>query len=185
MGSRWKFPWNDAAIERLRVLWFKGYSASECGAFLGCSRNACMGKIRRLGWHYKLRQQRPAASKAMRLAGPTLPPLEPEPPPPKPKRVRRRREEPQIPPMQTDKRTVPALPFTLSLLELGPRHCKWPCDGDVLPYTFCGAPRMDDGPYCPEHHVRAHQKGGQRDVDFMAAKTMGKKYYFGRAGVEA
>jgi hypothetical protein len=173
MGSRSAFDWNDAAIERLRVLWFKGYSASECGAFLGCSRNACIGKIHRLKWHFKERQPRPLTSRVRHLV---IRPPPPE-PPPKPKRVHKPKPVAQL--LKTTEQPVskePPAPFSLSLLELGPRHCKWPCDSDVLPYTFCGALREEGSSYCPKHHYRAHYKGTQADID----RTI-KGYHFGKA----
>jgi GcrA cell cycle regulator len=142
MDKRYGFNWDTAAIERLKILWKDGYSASEVGAFLGVSRNSVIGKLHRLGLTgMRRRRTRPEGSKAPRMRAP--------------KPVRR--PQPQIPQMRTDKRPPgPLAPFTLSLLELGPRHCKWPSEGDA-PWTFCGAERLEGLPYCGAHHQRAHQ----------------------------
>jgi hypothetical protein len=165
MGSPWKYTWDEAAIERLRVLWFGGFSASECGMQMGCSRNSIIGKIRRLGWHHYLRQQRPAASKALRLRGPTLPPEEPLPEPalrvrkppgpvPKPKRVRLLKERLAIMGQLLAKPDPPIGAWTLMDLRFG--VCKWP-EGDRSPYRYCGDKALETSSYCAAHHKRAHQ----------------------------
>jgi GcrA cell cycle regulator len=45
----------------------------------------------------------------------------------------------------------------LSLLQLGPRTCRWPI-GDVgaPEFCFCGNKTDPDRVYCPVHHVVAH-----------------------------
>lgn len=136
MDKRYGFNWDTAAIERLKILWKDGYSASEVGAFLGVSRNSVIGKLHRLGLTgMRRRRTRPEGSKAPRMRAP--------------KPVRR--PQPQIPQMRTDKRPPgPLAPFTLSLLELGPRHCKWP-RGERVPYRFCGQLRAENSSYCSEH----------------------------------
>ena len=167
--SRWgSFDWNDAAIEQLLALWNEGKSASQVGMALGVTRNAVIGKLHRLGLSGMPRRTFP--SRARKLALPA-------------RRASPKRS--QIPQMRSNKRPPgPPQPFTLTLLELGPRHCKWPAPGDEHPFTFCGQLR-EIGPYCEPHYKLAHYKGSQRDVDLQAARAMGKVFHFGRAGVEA
>jgi GcrA cell cycle regulator len=45
----------------------------------------------------------------------------------------------------------------LSLLQLGPRTCRWPV-GDVGEpgFCFCGNRTDADRVYCPVHHIVAH-----------------------------
>jgi hypothetical protein len=84
MGAWGDFDWNDAAIERLRVLWFGGYSAREIGRLFGVSRNSIIGRVHRSGWSGMERVRRLEASKRYRLPpNAVLPPPEPEKPPAK------------------------------------------------------------------------------------------------------
>jgi hypothetical protein len=146
-------PWDAERIERLRVLWFDGWSASECGAFLGCSRNAVIGQAHRLGWSHMPRRQRPPTSKARRLLGPTLPFPEPPESPPKPKRVRKPR--PQMPQMRPDLRPRDPPIGSFTLLDLRHGQCRWP-EGERPPFRYCGARVLEFSSYCEPHHSRAH-----------------------------
>ena len=40
--------WNDYLIQRLTALWVEGYTTAEIGQCLGISKNAVVGKVRRL-----------------------------------------------------------------------------------------------------------------------------------------
>ncbi len=47
-------------------------------------------------------------------------------------------------------------PLNLTLLQLGPRNCRWPVN-DGGPFRFCGARTAGGGmKYCPYHHELAH-----------------------------
>lgn len=48
MTSANDFDWTESAILRLRDLWAEGHSAAQIGYQLGCSKNAVIGKSRRL-----------------------------------------------------------------------------------------------------------------------------------------
>jgi GcrA cell cycle regulator len=50
------FYWGEPEIERLRVLWAKGVSCADIGRQMGTTKNAVVGKARRLG----LMQRRPS-----------------------------------------------------------------------------------------------------------------------------
>ena len=139
MGWR-SSAWTEARTERLRVLWFAGWSASECGMQLGCSRNAVIGRVHRLGWHYKERQPRPLASKARHLI--IRRPV-PEPPP-------------EIPQMRPNKRPSDPLVGNWTLEDLRHGVCKWP-DGDRHPFRYCGDKALEGAPYCEAHTRRARQ----------------------------
>lgn len=45
----WTFEWNEWSVKWLRRYWAEGMSASLIGKCLGCSKNAVVGKVRRLG----------------------------------------------------------------------------------------------------------------------------------------
>ena len=155
--------WSEERVEKLRELWFSGWSASECGAQFGVSRNSIIGVVHRRGWQRMLRRQRPPASKAVRLAGPTLAPEDPL-PEPAPKRVRkpaaqllpkkRRLPGPRLPKVVMQKPDPPIGSFTLMDLHYG--VCKWP-ENDGAPWLYCGAPALENESYCADHHRRAHQ----------------------------
>ncbi|MCP5015792.1 MAG: hypothetical protein GY938_11065, partial [Ketobacter sp.] len=51
-------------------------------------------------------------------------------------------------------------PSSKTTLELGPNDCKWPIGDPELPgFVHCGHKRRGDGPYCENHHARAHPQG--------------------------
>ncbi len=106
------------------------------------TKNACIGKARRLGVTNGNGHDRHAASRRKK---------------PKPKPRKKPNERPGRKPV-TSERAAPtppppsvSLPGQLSLFQLGPRDCHWPY-GDG-PFTFCGAAtHQTGGPYCSEHH---------------------------------
>jgi hypothetical protein len=139
--------WPPEREEELVKLAPSANRVSDIAWALGVSRNSVIGKMRRMRekgvvieTHFG-EQPRPDAM-------PTAP---------KPKLVslQPRRSLPPPDPLQPE----PALElFTmrrLSLLELGPRTCRWPV-GDEPPYLFCGNPTDGDRVYCAVHHVVAH-----------------------------
>jgi GcrA cell cycle regulator len=153
MATWGDFDWTPAAIERLRVLWFDGHSARECGRIFGVSRNSIIGRIHRSGWSGMERVRRLEASKRYRLPPKaSLPPPEPEKPPAKKRRLR--------PPAQLLKTEQPVskpapLIGAFRLMDLKHGLCRWPSDGDG-PWTFCGAPQVEGSSYCKFHHQKAH-----------------------------
>ena len=49
-------------------------------------------------------------------------------------------------------------PAALSLLQLGPRACRWPIGEPADPgFRFCSVPRLSRGPYCAVHRVLARE----------------------------
>src|SRR5262245_9763993 len=113
-------PWREDLIERLKVLWSEGLSASQIADNLGSkfTRMSVLGKVHRLGLQGRVaRQLVPGAPrKSKRRPRPPKwrpPPSRPIPPP-----------APTAPHMRE-----------LTIFELRPSHCRWPvADG---PYLFC------------------------------------------------
>ena len=132
--------WNDEIIVRLCGFWLEGHSTAEIGRRIGATKNAVIGKVRRLGL--------PPRRSPIRLIGPTLPPLpavavalevstpliNPRPaPPPRPAAA-----------------TPTAHPPVRVVLPRPIRTCCWPigeprtksfrfCDDDVVPgKSYCG-----------------------------------------------
>jgi GcrA cell cycle regulator len=157
--------WTDENIARFRVLWDEGHSAASCARFLGCSKNAAVGKAHRLNfpprpspilWNgvrheAKPRVQRPhhaptlapLASLALPLVltprKPKTPATVPTPPTPEP-------------------HALPRIP------------CCWPIGEPRAPgFRFCGAQSEPGKPYCSDHVKRAYIRVRDRREDQDAA----------------
>lgn len=134
-GQKWPVE-HDVVLTRLRA---EGYSSSQIATELWrefrttYSRNAVIGRASRLG----LVCRKPAAA-------PRMPPA---PRKPRDKIVSRVSLPPQEP---ATLRCVEIDPRHLSLIELESNDCRWPY-GDG-PFTFCGHPKFQDGPYCGAHY---------------------------------
>jgi GcrA cell cycle regulator len=140
-------PWTDELIERLKLLWAKGLSASQIAAELKggkFTRMSVIGKVHRLklparkarepGPPYLRKRQR----RANGIPKPPAPPPRPKPPPPPP------------PPGTAPK--MRRLPFA----KIKSNHCRWPCDVEDLRQParlFCAADVREGEVYC-EHHYR-------------------------------
>lgn len=131
--------WTDSLVDLFKQLHASGRSFGQIAAQLpGVTRNACIGKARRLGLTMKP-SDNPAAERIDRRFKP-----------PKPPRVRmypeRVRAKPQPKPIRP-----PAPTGSVALIDLEPHHCRWPY-GDSPPFMFCGAPRRDeDVAWCASH----------------------------------
>jgi GcrA cell cycle regulator len=147
MDKRYGYNWNEAAVERLKTLWFSGFTALEIGRIFGVSRNSIIGKAHRLGWTGMQRKKRPKLAIEKKVAA-----LDAPPPEPKPKRVHAPAQ------LLTSIKQVSKHPAigSFGLMDLRYGVCKWP-EGEQPPYSYCGAPALENGPYCPDHHRRAHQ----------------------------
>jgi GcrA cell cycle regulator len=116
-----------------------GLSFSEIAAKLSAafnielSRNACIGKARRLGL-------------PMRDATPRKPPK-------REKKMRVRVDAP-IPPRIRNRTIGPGI----DILQLNHSNCHWPLGGveDHPPYLYCGNPAEFDRPYCYDHCKKAY-----------------------------
>jgi GcrA cell cycle regulator len=124
-------PWTTENMETLRQMWADGASASKIGEVVGKTRNAVIGKVHRL----KLTpRQRTSSVKHD-----------------KPRTRSRKARPPTLPtrPLPTSPTVVSEYP--VSLMELRPRHCRFPL-WNATEHTglFCGDPATV-GPYCQEH----------------------------------
>ena len=118
-------------VEQLKDLWKEGYSASQCARKLGngISRNACIGKINRMGIEMPTRTNVPRAPRERfkQNVGPKKPPYIPPPPPCAPDSL------------------------NLDMESLTSKTCRWP-EGDAQSgITFCGHPPREGRPYCNFH----------------------------------
>jgi len=108
------------------------------------TKNACIGKARRLGVSNGNGRDFRAIGKRKKPKPPPKPPKKPdERPGPKPKTQERARPTP-VPRSRREQGKV-------SLFDIGPHDCRWPF-GDRPPFLFCGAiVRQLGDPYCTEH----------------------------------
>ena len=117
-------------VEQLKDLWEEGYSASQCARKLGngISRNACIGKINRMGIEMPTRTNVPRAPRERFKQNVGL------------------KKAPYIPP------PPPCAPDSLNLdiEQLSDRTCKWPY-GERAPFLYCGCPPQQNSPWCPFH----------------------------------
>jgi len=135
-------PWTAAIIKRFTELAadhsisFTSIAAMLNAEFtLELTRNACIGKARRLGLEARPNKNhktypRRERKRMVRIDAP-IPPL----------------PEPQAPE-----------PFTTTIYQLTPYTCRWP-GGDIHarpPFFYCGEPAIDFEPYCDHHMLMAH-----------------------------
>ncbi len=163
--------WEKAHSDALREYVGKGMSFSEAARALNerfgtaYSRNAAIGRARRMGFS--------SPERAHRVARPK---------PPKPNAARLRKQRARVFSGTNAKadvreraaalqlRCVAVNPRHLSLVELEAGDCRYPYGGDVEgePITFCGHPRRDGSSYCPSHF---HLTSGPDLVERAAAKV--------------
>lgn len=143
-------PWDDDLVERLKLLWADGVSASAIALEFGrgITRNAIIGKVHRLGF----------TNRAERRANSMPRPARPQ----KFKPLRREFSDwkPFIAPAISDL-DIP-LGQRKSFMELAPGDCRWGV-GDVGSpgFFFCGAPQAPGLPYCHAHRARLQRQGAR------------------------
>lgn len=147
--------WDNAECARLTALWNDGLSCSQIGAELGCSRNAVIGKVSRLGLPARKRREIPPRPRRPRSN-------------PKIMRVLRVVSAGRGNAMRTtfvntiEPETIRHLPPDAipleqrkQLLDLKPHHCRFPYgDPGTKDFFFCGAD-TDQPPYCAVHRAMA------------------------------
>jgi GcrA cell cycle regulator len=149
--------WEEAHSAALRECLKKGMSFSEAARTLNerfgtaYSRNAALGRARRMGLSSPKRTDRLARVR---------PPKQPK---PTAARLHKRRERARSgSPAKVDVREraaalqlrcVAVIPRHLALVELEAGDCRYPYGGDAdgEPITFCGHPRRDGSSYCVSH----------------------------------
>jgi GcrA cell cycle regulator len=130
-------PWPGARVQRLLALAAdpRKYSAAEIAVRLGTSRNAVIGKLKRL--------------KVTLPCAVSVPePQQPAAAPPAPK------AEPEPKPIALLPAFEPGLgsPAVAAIMALGPCSCRWPIGDPKAPgFRFCYARRSGGSPYCDAH----------------------------------
>jgi GcrA cell cycle regulator len=118
----------------MREMFEDGFTMSQIGAVIGCSRNAVIGKVHRLG----LERFVPRATPLLRQPQATRRARSPRPPPPPPK------------PLLVEVEAPTAEHAHKQITELQHGDCRWPV-GEPADFCFCAEPQRWDSSYCAYH----------------------------------
>lgn len=168
--------WTDETIAKLRELMAAGHSARTAGAVLGCTKNAIIGKMGRLGiqsTHSNGRDEKalkvsdapkkPAPAKPTPAPSATLPPLPSISAPPF-----RIAQRPVIRRFNPARRFPPVIPVatpeagtatTVVFQPRRPRACSWPMWGTTRPtHVYCDEDTVQGRVYCGKHCATAYAR---------------------------
>ena len=134
--------WTMDVVAELERLHGEGLTAGQIATRLGCSRNAVIGKLHRIGQAGVRPAAKPRVIKA--LSGGRS---DARPPPP---RLLKPRPKPAPPPPHLAEAVVPKL-----LTELDECGCKWPVAGEGADTLFCAAWKAPERAYCDRHRAMA------------------------------
>lgn len=136
--------WTPAKVALLKRECATGVSARVIGERLGVTKNAVIGKLRRL----KLLLGR---HRRIRVLGRNLPPPPPPPPPPLPPPPRLPHVA-KAPPGVTEIQYWPTGDGASLLAVLPSANCRWPKgDPASADFTFCAGTKYEDYSYCYTH----------------------------------
>ena len=143
--------WTEARVEILKQSWQDGLSAALVAQKLETTRNAVIGKARRLGL-----AARAAATSRRRPAKPRPAKTRTRPAPPpfrfggQKKLDRASTRTPKRQAAIPDPGPAPDIPVTVATLT--DFTCKWPLGDPKRPgFHFCGRTKAVAGPYCAHH----------------------------------
>lgn len=129
--------WNDENIERLKAFVADGISYSQIGGELGCTRNAAIGKAKRLG----LQQGKNETGGGTRRVIQTRKRVQPM------SRSKVVAEEP--PPVLDDQGAA------ITLATVGSKQCRWyVADSSGVDGQLCANPTPAGKPWCDHHRAR-------------------------------
>lgn len=148
------WSWTGERVSKLRRLWDDGLSCSHIAAEIGgCTRNAVIGKVTRLG----LSARHSRAEQTRKLA-----------PRPRPRKLRVSaaggggRRVVFVSQVEPPVRHLPPEEIPIDqrkqLLQLREQHCRWPYGNPGKPgFFFCGGDALPCFPYCAAHMRAAYQ----------------------------
>ena len=131
--------WTDERVEQLAKLTREGKVFREIAEILGCTRNAVIGKVHRMGLHAEVPLSKQKTSR--RRAPVNVAKIKakaPEPP--------RFQYKPRGPSVSVEMPT-PSRHRGIGLLDLEPHHCRFPT-GQGAEITFCGQPKLHGYSWC-------------------------------------
>jgi GcrA cell cycle regulator len=157
--------WTEERVELLKRLWADGRSASQIAAEIGgCSRNAVIGKVHRLGLSGRVKPGPTGDPKPRKVERPAGAPA-PEPvaaPAPGPARPALELVA------ETGAAREVAAPVSerVTIMELRESMCRWPMgDPTAADFRFCGCRTIPGLPYCTHHAQVAYQPVADRRRD--------------------
>ena len=136
--------WTQTKEKILKAMWGKGSSAREIGIKVGATKNAVIGKARRLELETRIPENFVTKTKKAPVKK-----VAPPPPPPRP--------------------TTPGVTYLPRgnasdlLMSLSADNCRWP-DGDPAgdDFTFCAGKKQGSSPYCKIHSEIAYAPAARR-----------------------
>jgi hypothetical protein len=134
--------WTDEKEAELRRLHAEGKSYSEIGAAIGVSRNAAIGKAKRLGLAGRNSHQPRARESHVRRRSATRIAY-----------IKAQTGKPRLPFIVKPPEEVSKKPVKFS--DLAPTHCRWVLSGDGINTLFCGD-EIHSRSYCIHHFVRCY-----------------------------
>lgn len=169
-GRRYRsMEWSAETIGRLRDLWEEGYSTARIGRQLGVTKNAVVGKARRLclsprpspiKYTSEPRPRKPRAPRSERNTLPLLACLNSSTPAPEP-------SKPYVPKIVHPEARVER-PVAAKSVFITSRHpCCWPLGDpkDKENFRFCSDPSVLGRPYCAKHCEMAYIRVRDRRED--------------------
>lgn len=150
--------WQDDREATLKKLWRDGYSASQCAAKMGTTRNAICGKVHRLGLPSRKKEVRKPTPAYLRPVVRTSRVIRVKP------IGRQMRVEEEFNALPSEIRDLPpdTSPDACTIAELTDTSCRWPMgDPDEPTFRYCGSAKRA-GSYCPRHARMAYRPVGER-----------------------
>ncbi len=174
LGDIADYSWTAEAVATLRQLWDEAHSASEIGRRLGTSKNAVIGKARRLalpGRPLPIRHGGPAAERPGRQK--VVPARMPTATMPTGGAGVVSAGSSDAPPAATP--IAATSPELRARLARERRECCWPIgEPRTAAFRLFGAPALTKAPYCEAHarsaYVRAQPERGHRNLKRDATK---------------
>jgi GcrA cell cycle regulator len=166
--------WTEYRTAQFRELYTQGKSHGEIAAELGISRNASIGKARRLGMEPR---------KGLGAGRPRKPDLRPWEIAGISKTTWYRQQNPALYDRKRYRRNFNGVGHAFTAVEVGdeavdlplepaadpvaffslePHHCRWPIDGRGLEMLSCGAEHLAGHAYCARHCWMAYRLPNQR-----------------------
>lgn len=158
-----EFKWTEENVVELKRLFDAGeWSCGQIAQMIGCTRNAVIGKLHRMGLERSLddvaqrksdgaakrsKMRRPAAA-SNNFAGVN---------------ARKRAEKAEIVPQLEAGEPIDIAPdqseHAVSLFDVRGDQCRWPLNDAGPGFLFCGAKQEDGCSYCTRHHMIARGSG--------------------------
>ena len=135
--------WTDERVEQLTRMTREGKVFREIAEILGCTRNAVIGKVHRMGLHVQVPVSKKAAARRRAPLNVAKIKANAKAKPPEPPRFKYKPRKPSV----SVEMPTPNKHRGLGLLDLEPNHCRFPT-GQGADITFCGQPKLHGYSWC-------------------------------------